>query len=194
MVQRACSWHTTPAHDPNAICAALASPYTHHCDHNAALVLFAPDLGSHWHSSALRDVHGTAVRAAGVAGHPHYCCLGGQLPAEHTYGRAAWPACTPLVLHAVCSDSSACVVSLAVWQHSLHRHLVFGTGGAYWKSLIATYVSYSASIVISSGITYGLERIGVGEQASYFISTAATGVVNYFMLASAFEPAKKEVD
>lgn len=155
----------------------------------------ASDLWRNRHCAALRDVHGAAAGAAGVAGHPDDSSLGGQLPAQHTYGLRRVLRC----VLGQCRDAGALrtdsrvrnlarVALRTVWQHSLHRHLVFGTGGPYWKSLVATYVSYSASIVISSGITYALEHVGVGEQVSYFVSTAATGVVNYFMLASAFEP------
>ena len=87
------------------------------------------------------------------------------------------------------------VVLHSVWQHSLHRHLVFGADGPYWSSLIATYISYTLSILLSSGFTYVLDLAGVGEQLAYFISTAATGVINYFTLASAFEaPAPAQDD
>jgi hypothetical protein len=36
-----------------------------------------------------------------------------------------------------------------VWQHALHRWLVFGSDGNYWKSLLYTYACYSLSIVLS---------------------------------------------
>lgn len=37
-----------------------------------------------------------------------------------------------------------------VWQHALHRLLVFGSDGHYWKSLAYTYACYSMSIVLST--------------------------------------------
>jgi len=86
----------------------------------------------------------------------------------------------------------SCVCVCAVWQHSLHRHLVFGTEGPYWSSLLATYISYGASIVLSSGLTYGLESVGFGEQSAYFLATAGTGIINFFTLSSAFEPKKND--
>jgi hypothetical protein len=36
-----------------------------------------------------------------------------------------------------------------VWQHALHRVLVFGSEGNYWKSLLYTYACYSVSIILS---------------------------------------------
>lgn len=72
-----------------------------------------------------------------------------------------------------------------VWQHSLHRWLVFGFDSPYLKSLIATYAAYSASLVLSSLCNAGMVMAGLGPQVAYWGSLLVTGVLNYFMVASA---------
>ncbi len=74
-----------------------------------------------------------------------------------------------------------------VWQHSLHRHLVFGTKGNYWKSLGFTYVAYTASIILSSVINDLLaEWLGVNHQVAWITTLFCTGVLNYFTVKNSF--------
>jgi hypothetical protein len=75
-----------------------------------------------------------------------------------------------------------------LWQHSLHRHLVFGTSSPYWSSLAWTYVSYTLSIVLSSILNHGLVAyLGVHHRTSFMLTLIITGVINYHTLKNAFE-------
>jgi hypothetical protein len=75
-----------------------------------------------------------------------------------------------------------------LWQHSLHRHLVFGTSSPYLSSLVWTYVSYSISIVLSSIFSYiFVSLLGVHHRIAFGLTLAITGVINYFTLKGAFE-------
>lgn len=82
----------------------------------------------------------------------------------------------------------------AVWQHALHRHLVFGTGGDYWASLLRTYIAYTLSIALSSAFTFVLDLAGVHPQLAFALATGATGLFNYLTLRDVFKaPAKPNV-
>lgn len=86
------------------------------------------------------------------------------------------------------SWTSAYLLSI-LWQHSLHRHLVFGTTTPYFRSLIWTYISYTLSIVLSSIINDQLvSRMGVHHRVAFGLTLVITGVINYFTLKNAFQP------
>lgn len=74
-----------------------------------------------------------------------------------------------------------------VWQHALHRHLVFGTSSPYWSSLFWTYASYTLSIVLSAVINHALVAwIGLHHRISFGLTLIITGVINYRTLKNAF--------
>lgn len=74
-----------------------------------------------------------------------------------------------------------------LWQHLLHRHLVFGTQASYWSSLFWTYVSYTLSIFLSSIINHVLVvYLNVYHRYSFNITLFITGIINYYTLKSAF--------
>lgn len=88
--------------------------------------------------------------------------------------------------------TSAYLASI-VWQHALHRALVFGSESAYWPSLAWTYVSYSLSIVLSSVFQHAMVAwMGVNHRVAFGASLVATGVINYFTLKNAFEAPKQK--
>tara|TARA_R110002050_G_scaffold281201_1_gene428491 strand:+ start:792 stop:1136 length:345 start_codon:yes stop_codon:yes gene_type:complete len=103
------------------------------------------------------------------------------------------------ILSQVRFDSESFSVSFAwtvsylvsiLWQHSLHRFLVFGTGGDYWGSLWVTYVAYTTSLLVSMGMTYALtEYAGLSSQLVWLITLSCTGMFNYFSVKDAFAPA-----
>jgi hypothetical protein len=71
-----------------------------------------------------------------------------------------------------------------VWQHALHRFIVFGTAAPYWRSLGRTYVCYSASLVLSSVANDVLVVVlGLGVQLGWVLSLVITGVLNYFTVS-----------
>eukprot|EP01080_Neovahlkampfia_damariscottae_P009674 gene9674-1880_t len=74
-----------------------------------------------------------------------------------------------------------------IWQHALHRYLVFGwKGTSYFGTLFWTYISYSLSIVMSPVIIYIIvDKMGVDYRIGWFISLCATGVFNYITLSMA---------
>ncbi len=74
-----------------------------------------------------------------------------------------------------------------VWQHALHRLLVFGSRGNYVKSLVATYIAYSLSLVLSSLLSYLLSAVGMPYQLVWLLSLGATGVFNFFAVRDAFK-------
>ena len=77
-----------------------------------------------------------------------------------------------------------CYVVSCLWQHALHRHLVFGTNGPYLKSLLGFYASYSISIVLSPIINAILTvYVGLSMEMAYWATLVIGGVVNYFMAA-----------
>lgn len=74
-----------------------------------------------------------------------------------------------------------------LWQHALHRYLVFGTQNSYWKTLFWTYVSYTLSLVISPAIIYLLvDYMGMYYQLGWVISLCATGLFNWVTLKFSF--------
>eukprot|EP01138_Halocafeteria_seosinensis_P002373 gb/GECG01002430.1/.p1 GENE.gb/GECG01002430.1/~~gb/GECG01002430.1/.p1 ORF type:complete len:147 (+),score=9.03 gb/GECG01002430.1/:1-441(+) len=85
-----------------------------------------------------------------------------------------------------------------VWQHLLHQWLVFGFAKNYLSSLLSMYAAYAASIALSTAFTFILEQwVGLTGSWAFGVSTAATGVINYFTVKSAFELSsgnKKESD
>ena len=68
-----------------------------------------------------------------------------------------------------------------LWQHALHRHLVFGATQPYCMSLIAFYATYAFSIaaspVVNGVLTAG---IGLSMEVAYWISIGIIGLLNYF--------------
>jgi len=78
------------------------------------------------------------------------------------------------------------MISIA-WQHSLHRWIVFGSRGDYWKSLIWTYASYTVSLIVSTLMNDVLtQTIKFPHQLAWVLTLGATGVLNYFAVRSSF--------
>lgn len=49
-----------------------------------------------------------------------------------------------------------------LWQHALHRYMVFGPSGDYLKSLMYTYACYALALAVSTAVTEVLvEQLGV---------------------------------
>lgn len=69
-----------------------------------------------------------------------------------------------------------------IWQHFLHRHLVFGSGGSeYFASLVGFYGCYGFSIVASVAVNWILTVVvGLGHAYAYWGTLALVGVINYF--------------
>eukprot|EP01127_Copromyxa_protea_P002814 TRINITY_DN12753_c0_g1_i1.p1 TRINITY_DN12753_c0_g1~~TRINITY_DN12753_c0_g1_i1.p1 ORF type:complete len:144 (-),score=18.13 TRINITY_DN12753_c0_g1_i1:65-460(-) len=81
-----------------------------------------------------------------------------------------------------------------VWQHALHRAIVFGSSQPYFKSLISTYAAYSVGIVLSMVLMWVLERLQIDGTVSWFIGLIFTGVLNYFTVSAAFKkPASSDM-
>lgn len=79
-----------------------------------------------------------------------------------------------------------------IWQHALHRYLVFGGSGNYWSTLLWSYVVYSASIILSTVcIQILVEYLSFGHQLAWIISLLFTGVINYFAVKMGFEDKTK---
>jgi len=82
-----------------------------------------------------------------------------------------------------------------VWQHALHRYLVFGGRGSYWKTLFWTYVSYSLSIVLSHFLMAVLvDFLGIDYRLSWGGTLGVTGLLNYLMLKIAFGKEQQKQD
>lgn len=80
-----------------------------------------------------------------------------------------------------------------VWQHALHRYLVFGPVAAYWKSLFHTYISYTLGLVLSSLFsTLFTVYLHIPHQISFGLTLGVTGVINYFTVSEAMGGDKKE--
>lgn len=77
------------------------------------------------------------------------------------------------------------IVSI-IWQHALHRYIVFGTKTSYLKSLIGTYASYFVSIIFSHFFMMFLEWCSVGSRMAWMINIGLTGILNYFLVKKAF--------
>jgi hypothetical protein len=76
-----------------------------------------------------------------------------------------------------------------VWQHALHRWLVFGSSGNYCRSLFYTYVSYGLSIFLSSlANRFMVQQLALPHRLAWVLSLLATGVINFFTLREAFAP------
>eukprot|EP00047_Mylnosiga_fluctuans_P005799 m.242787 g.242787 ORF g.242787 m.242787 type:complete len:142 (-) comp14100_c0_seq1:1324-1749(-) len=115
------------------------------------------------------------------------------------FNDAIFAACT---LERGCATASWFISYMAsiVWQHWLHQRLVFGvpaqqTWREYAISLFWTYVSYSASFVLSTVLNWVLvENLNFGEQAAFVLTLVSTGPINYIALkATAFSDQKKSV-
>lgn len=75
-----------------------------------------------------------------------------------------------------------------LWQHALHRYLVFGAASPYLSSLVWTYISYTLSIVLSSGLSLVfVSYLGVHHRISFVLTLVITGVLNFHTLKNAFE-------
>jgi putative flippase GtrA len=74
-----------------------------------------------------------------------------------------------------------------IWQHALHRYLVFGwKGTSYFKTLFWTYISYSLSIIMSPIIIFILvDKLGIDYRIGWVVSLCATGLFNYVTLSMA---------
>ena len=82
-----------------------------------------------------------------------------------------------------------------LWQHALHRYLVFGATQPYLTSLFAFYATYAISIaaspVVNGVLTAG---IGLSMEVAYWISLGAIGLLNYFTAGAVMrQKNKKEV-
>jgi len=73
-----------------------------------------------------------------------------------------------------------------LWQHSLHRIIVFGSGSPFWKSLVLTYVSYSVSIVLGHFLMMAMEWVGLDYRLSWAMNLGGTGVLNFYLVSAAF--------
>jgi hypothetical protein len=63
-----------------------------------------------------------------------------------------------------------------VWQHALHQYLVFGVSDDYWRSLAWTYVSYSASFLLSTVLNWVLvENMQMDTGLAWVVTLASTG-------------------
>ncbi len=72
-------------------------------------------------------------------------------------------------------SSGSYAVSI-IWQHALHRYLVFGAEGDYWYSLLMTYATYSTSLLLSTALNYGLvEYLRLSSSLAWVLSLASTG-------------------
>lgn len=79
-----------------------------------------------------------------------------------------------------------------LWQHSLHRHLVFGSSSPYLSSLLWTYVSYTFSIVLSSIVNHGLVTFfSLHHRIAFTATLVITGFINFYTLKGAFETTTK---
>jgi hypothetical protein len=77
-----------------------------------------------------------------------------------------------------------------LWQHSLHRLLVFGTSAPYVSSLLKVYVAYALSIASSSVINFLLVAyVGASHRQAWVLTLVITGVLNMYTVKTAFEPA-----
>jgi hypothetical protein len=82
-----------------------------------------------------------------------------------------------------------------VWQHALHRLLVFGSSAPYWRSLALTFVSYSLSLVLSSALNAVLvTALGVHHRVAFVGTLLATGVINFYTVRAALTPDAKTGD
>jgi hypothetical protein len=91
------------------------------------------------------------------------------------------------VLMAACTFKQGCSAASwfvsyllsIIWQHFLHERLVFGVSANYWESLFWTYVSYSASFVVSTALNWVLvENLHFSAGLAWFITLASTGERN----------------
>mmetsp|Transcript_18729 Transcript_18729/g.47626 ORF Transcript_18729/g.47626 Transcript_18729/m.47626 type:complete len:147 (+) Transcript_18729:85-525(+) len=69
------------------------------------------------------------------------------------------------------------------WQHALHRFLVFGASAPYWRSLFRMYLSYAASLLLSTGLNYCLvEMLHVDHGLAWVAGLLGTGGINYVVV------------
>jgi len=72
-----------------------------------------------------------------------------------------------------------------LWMHALHRYLVYGPVKPYFSTLIATYVAYGVSILLSHFSMMGLEYLSFGSTTSWIINLVAGGFLNYYLVSKA---------
>ena len=82
-----------------------------------------------------------------------------------------------------------------LWQHALHRYLVFGATQPYFMSLIAFYATYALSIA-ASPVVNGLLTAGIGlsMEVAYWISISIIGLMNYFTAGAVMGESNKNPD
>jgi hypothetical protein len=79
------------------------------------------------------------------------------------------------------------VISI-LYQHALHRYIVFGTSTPYLKSLIGTYLAYGVSIFLSHFFMLFLSAyLGLQSNVAWTVNIVATGFLNFFLVGSAFK-------
>eukprot|EP00123_Amoebidium_parasiticum_P022466 comp87909_c0_seq1/m.48520 comp87909_c0_seq1/g.48520 ORF comp87909_c0_seq1/g.48520 comp87909_c0_seq1/m.48520 type:complete len:149 (-) comp87909_c0_seq1:26-472(-) len=83
-----------------------------------------------------------------------------------------------------------------IWQHALHRYLVFGTGSPYLRSLVYTYTCYTLSIVLSTIINdvVFIQYLGLSPSKAFYATLIATGFINYFTVRNAFQTDEKKTE
>ena len=75
-----------------------------------------------------------------------------------------------------------------LWQHALHRYLVFGSQSPYLSSLLWTYLSYALSIVLSAVVQHALLAwLGLHHRLAFGLTLVITGVVNFHTVKGAFQ-------
>lgn len=75
-----------------------------------------------------------------------------------------------------------------LWQHALHRYLVFGRQSPYLSSLLWTYLSYALSIVLSAVVQHVLLAwLGLHHRLAFGLTLVITGVINFHTVKGAFK-------
>lgn len=75
-----------------------------------------------------------------------------------------------------------------LWQHALHRYLVFGSQSPYLSSLFWTYLSYALSIVLSAVVQHVLLAwLGLHHRLAFGLTLVITGVINFHTVKGAFK-------
>jgi len=98
-------------------------------------------------------------------------------------------------LYRACSISNCASISWItayilsiIWQHALHRYLVFGASGSYWWSLFGTYAAYTLSLIVSSALNFVLvTHLNVYHRYAFGLTLVITGILNFFTVRSAFK-------
>eukprot|EP00658_Telonema_sp_P-2_P019679 TRINITY_DN17762_c0_g1_i2.p1 TRINITY_DN17762_c0_g1~~TRINITY_DN17762_c0_g1_i2.p1 ORF type:complete len:160 (+),score=41.80 TRINITY_DN17762_c0_g1_i2:115-594(+) len=70
-----------------------------------------------------------------------------------------------------------------LWQHLLHRTIVFGTSQPYWSSLARVAVVYVGSLVLSAGLNMlVIEVLYLHSTIGFLVTTAFVGILNYLAM------------